>query len=93
MKPSPTDWQAIAEARLGSVLGPAKGSAALTDGLRALRLERLASARDLHRFAQYLIASGGFTSAVGGLLSVHAVMYGDDLELKGQAAAGSDPPA
>ena len=92
MRPMPTAWHAVAEARLAAVLGPVKGPAALADGIRALGLERLATANDLHRFAQHLIASGGFASAVGGLLSVHAVMYGEG-SLTARRADGSDPPA
>ncbi len=91
MKPMPTDWHGVAESRLTSVLGPAKGAAALEDALQAIGLVRLESARDLHRLAQQLSATGGFTSAVGGLLSVHAVMYGADVSAPD--AAGSDPPA
>lgn len=90
MKPPPTDWHGVAEARLTAVLGPAKGATALSDALAAIGLVRLASASDLHRLAQHLSAGGGFTSAVGGLLSVHATLYGD---LSGARAAGSDPPA
>jgi hypothetical protein len=87
MKPSPTDWHAVAETRLVSVLGPVKGSAAFAESLRAVGLVRLSTADDLHRLAQHLSACGGFTSAVGGLLSVHAVMYGGDV---GVSAARAD---
>jgi len=91
MKPGPTEWHAIAESRLTSVLGPTKGAAAFGEALRAVGL--VATAGDLHRLAQHLSASGGFASAVGGLLSVHAVMYGGDLGITSARADGSDPPA
>ena len=81
MRPNPKDWHAVAESRLTFVLGPEKGAAALASGLSAVGLESLRTARDLHRFAHHLIDSGGFASAVGGLLSVHAVMYGDDIDV------------
>ncbi len=93
MKPAPTEWHAIAETRLTSVLGPTKGAAAFGEALRAVGLVRVATADDLHRLAQHLSASGGFASAVGGLLSVHAVMYGGDLGITSARADGSDPPA
>ena len=70
------DWHGVAIAKLTSVLGPARGSAALEEALRATGLTHITSADELHRFAQALITAGGFAGAVGGLLSVHAVMHG-----------------
>jgi len=93
MRPAPTEWHAVAAARLTSVLGAAKGEATLAGALRAVGLERVATAADLHRLAQHLSATGGFTSAVGGLLSVHAVMYGGDAGVSAASAGESDPPA
>ncbi|CAN5911453.1 hypothetical protein BH11MYX4_BH11MYX4_43040 [soil metagenome] len=93
MRPPPREWHAVAEARLASVLGPAKGATALAEALRAVGLSRVATAHDLHRLAQHLSGTGGFASAVGGLLSVHAILHGGDLALTPRDAAGSDPPA
>ncbi|WP_147444804.1 hypothetical protein [Corallococcus sp. CA053C] len=70
------DWHGVAVAKLTSVLGPARGSAALEEALRATGLTHITSADELHRFAQALVHAGGFAGAVGGLLSVHAVMHG-----------------
>lgn len=90
-KPLPNDWHGVAESRLTAVLGPAKGTAALADALQAIGVTRLESASDLHRLAQHLSATGGFASAVGGLLSVHATLYGAGLNAG--VSVGSDPPA
>ncbi|RKH18763.1 hypothetical protein D7X74_08715 [Corallococcus sp. CA047B] len=70
------DWHGIAVAKLNSVLGPARGPVVLEEALRATGLSHISSADELHRFAQALITTGGFAGAVGGLLSVHAVMHG-----------------
>ncbi len=72
----PTDWNTVALTKLTKVLGAERGSRAMTEALRALALDSLASADDLYRFARHLVAVGGFVGAVGGLLSLHAVMHG-----------------
>ncbi|MCY1035258.1 hypothetical protein OV207_27675 [Corallococcus sp. BB11-1] len=76
MSPQSKDWHGIAVAKLNSVLGPARGALVLEEALRATGLVHISSADELHRFAQVLITTGGFAGAVGGLLSVHAVMHG-----------------
>lgn len=79
----PTDWNAVALAKLTKVLGAERGRRAMTEALQALALASLASADDLYRFARHLVAGGGFAGAVGGLLRLHAVMHG---------ARGAEPP-
>ncbi|RKG75246.1 hypothetical protein [Corallococcus terminator] len=76
MNTQPRDWHGVAVAKLNSVLGPARGPVVLEEALRATGLVHINSADELHRFAQVLITTGGFAGAVGGLLSVHAVMHG-----------------
>jgi hypothetical protein len=80
----PTDWNAVALGKLTKVLGAERGNRAMTEALRALTLDSLTSADDLYRFARHLAAGGGFVGAVGGLLSLHAVMHG---------ARGAEPPS
>jgi hypothetical protein len=75
----PTDWNAVALAKLTKVLGAERGRRAMTEALQALALASL----DLYRFARHLVAGGGFAGAVGGLLRLHAVMHG---------ARGAEPP-
>lgn len=75
-RPPPTEWHAVAAAKLAAVLGEAKGAVALDGALRATGLVRISTATELYRVAQHLSAAGGFASAVGGLLGVHAVMHG-----------------
>jgi hypothetical protein len=75
MSPSPTDWNAVAAAKLTRVLGERAGRAALDDALSALGIPALRSADDMRRCAEHLQERGGFAGAVGGLLSVHAAMY------------------
>ena len=48
----------------------------MSELLGELRLTALTSADDLYRFGARLAAQGGFAGAVGGLLSVHAVIRG-----------------
>ncbi|RYZ43086.1 MAG: hypothetical protein EOO71_04970 [Myxococcaceae bacterium] len=76
MSTQPRDWHGVAVAKLNSVLGPARGPLVLEEALRATGLTHISSADELHRFAKVLITTGGFAGAVGGLLSVHAVMHG-----------------
>jgi hypothetical protein len=74
--PTPNDYHAYAEAKLRVVLGEAKAASALTSTLESLGLRRIETVEDLHRFGRALVAAGGFAGAVGGLLTVHAVMHG-----------------
>ena len=74
--PSPTAWHDVALDKLTRVLGKNRARTLMADTLREADLVSLDSPRDLQRFARILIEAGGFAGAVGGLLSVHAVMYG-----------------
>ena len=74
--PPPADWNDVAHAKLAAVLGAAKAEALMSELLGELRLTALTSADDLYRFGARLAAQGGFAGAVGGLLSVHAVIRG-----------------
>lgn len=75
-RPPPTEWHAVAAAKLAAVLGDAKGEVALDGALRATGLARISTASELYRVAQHLSALDGFAAAVGGLLGVHAIMHG-----------------
>ncbi|EYF05757.1 hypothetical protein [Chondromyces apiculatus] len=76
MSPEPYDWHGIALGKLTNVLGAEAAHRAMEETLQGAGLTSLASADDLHRFAQVLLTRGGFAGAVGGLLSVHAVLRG-----------------
>jgi hypothetical protein len=76
MSEDPTDWDTIARAKLKRVLGDKAGRSAMDEALHALALPKVRSAADLRRLADHLSTKGGFAGAVGGLLSVHAAMYG-----------------
>jgi hypothetical protein len=70
------DWHRVALDKLTRVLGARTGPATMHEVLLAIGSSHLRTPADLRRFAQALIARGGFAGAVGGLLSVHATMYG-----------------
>lgn len=76
MTAAATDWHAVATAKLTHVLGEERGRQLLASTLATTGLTALTSADELHRFAQALVEAGGFAGAVGGLLSLHAVMHG-----------------
>ncbi len=79
-------FQELAQAKLVRVLGPAQAAQVYAETLAAAGLTAIASADDLYRFATHLSKRGGFAAAVGGLLSVAAV-------LRGAAGDGRDGPA
>jgi hypothetical protein len=66
----------LALRKLSRVLGAEQARAIMDRALVVLGKKKLDSADDLHRFAQLLIKEKGFASAVGGILSVDAVMLG-----------------
>lgn len=66
----------LAARKLSRVLGAAPAREIMDRTLRALGKNTLETPNDLHRFAQLLIKEKGFASAVGGILSVDAVMLG-----------------
>ncbi|GAC1353347.1 MAG: hypothetical protein NVSMB1_26020 [Polyangiales bacterium] len=76
MKPSTTEWNAVALAKLTNVLGEVPGQRLMVETLAALDLPRLHSSSELRHFAQLLVAKGGFAAAIGGMLNLHATMYG-----------------
>jgi hypothetical protein len=69
-------WDEAAMGKLTRVLGRETGMDVYTQALHTLGMAQLASADDLHRFAQHVAGLGGFAGAVGGLLSVHSVIHG-----------------
>ena len=75
MKLLATDWNEVALTKLRNVMGPSAGPALARSVLAELGLERLTSGRELKVFAEALAKRGGFASAVGALLLLHATMY------------------
>lgn len=75
MKEAPADWHEVAAGKLTRVLGDQAAGELMSDVLRELDLERLATADDLRRFGTALAARGGFAAALGGILSLHATMH------------------
>ena len=75
MKPSPTDWHGVAFAKLTKVMGDAAGEGLALSVLEEIAIERVSSAKDLRNFAVALSKRGGFATAVGALLTLHATMY------------------
>jgi len=75
-----TAWQAVALSKLTRVLGERAGREALARALAETGLAEIFSSEDLRRVALALAAQGGFAGAVGGLLGVHAAMYGNARE-------------
>lgn len=77
MPTDPRQWDAVASVKLARIFGERDGRALHATVLAELGLERVGSPDDLHRFAQHLSTRGTFERAVGGMLSLHATMYGD----------------
>ena len=71
----PTEWHAVAVAKLTNVLGDSAGRELMHEVLLQIGLDKLRSASDLRHFAEALGLRKGFAAAVGGLLSLHATMY------------------
>lgn len=69
-------WTDLARAKLVGVLGESTAQRVLRETLAQLRLTELTSADDLYRFGRALSDREGFAGAVGGMLSVTAVMRG-----------------
>jgi hypothetical protein len=72
---APTEWNAIALAKLTNVLGESVGRELMKEVLHEIGVDELRSATDLRSFARALGDRKGFAAAVGGLLSLHATMY------------------
>lgn len=71
----PTEWNAVALAKLTNVLGDSAGRELMKEILLEIGMDELRSANDLRCFAKALGSRKGFAAAVGGLLSLHATMY------------------
>ena len=71
----PTEWNAVALAKLTNVLGDATGRDLMKEVLLEIGLDQLRSADQLRCFAKALGARKGFAAAVGGILSLHATMH------------------
>ena len=74
--PDTMDWNAFAFEKLRGVLGEPKARATMTFALSQAGLESIGSAADLYRFAQQLSDMDGFVKAVGGMVSLQAVLRG-----------------
>jgi len=74
--PDGHDWNGLALEKLSKVLGDAKARETMESALQKSGLPALRSADDLYRFAQELTAMPGFARAIGGMLSLQAVMRG-----------------
>ena len=75
MKPLATNWNAVALAKLTSVMGASAGPQLAASVLQELGLASLSSPSELRAFATALARRGGFASAVAALLTLHAAMY------------------
>ena len=75
MKLVATDWNGVALDKLVKVMGPNVGRQLAAQILEELGLQEVSCAADLRRFAEALSKRGGFASAIGALLLLHATMY------------------
>jgi hypothetical protein len=73
---TPAALRELAMGKLSRILGEDNAARVYDEALRAAGLSVLATADDLHAFAQVLVARGGMEAAIGGLLSVAAVLRG-----------------
>lgn len=62
--------------KLARVLGPEAATRVFDEALVAAGLPAITTADDLHAFAHALVARGGMEAAIGGLLTVAAVVRG-----------------
>jgi hypothetical protein len=72
----PEDLDALALGKLTKILGEGRGSRVFAEVLAATGLRTLSTPEELYTFAQHLTARAGMESAVGGVLSVAAVIRG-----------------
>lgn len=70
------DLHGVARVRLVRVLGERRGDLLMAEVLAEIGIERIADADQLYAFAKALVARGSFAGAVGGLLTVHALVRG-----------------
>ena len=73
---APSAFADLALAKLTRVLGNEKGRRVFQQTLDAVGLDHLGTADDLYVFAQQLSTHAGFEAALGGLLSVAALVRG-----------------
>jgi hypothetical protein len=73
--PSPTHAEFALE-KLTRVLGRERALRIYRDTLAGAGLADIRTADDLHAFGQHLSTCGGFEAAVGGMLSVAALLRG-----------------
>jgi len=71
-----TQWHEVALGKLTRVLGARVAHEVMAETLREVGLARIRHVDELRLFARALVARGGFAGAIGGLLGVHAAMYG-----------------
>lgn len=72
-----TDWHGTAIDKLAKVMGSA-GETLARSILEEIGMVKVSSASDLRQFAGALSKRGGFATAVGALLDLHATMYDPD---------------
>lgn len=70
------NWNELALAKLTNVLGATIAERVVRETLTAMQLGSLSSAEDLYRFGRLVSARDGFVGAVGGMLTLTAVMRG-----------------
>ncbi len=73
---TPDALRELAMGKLSRVLGEEMAVRIYDEALRAAGLRAITTADDLHAFAHALVARGGMEAAIGGLLSVAAVVRG-----------------
>jgi hypothetical protein len=66
----------LARTKLANVLGEARAQRIYGETIASLGMRELRTADDLYAFGELLATRGGFEAAVGGLLSVAAVVRG-----------------
>jgi hypothetical protein len=76
VEPPPPTHATFALETLTRVLGRERALRIYGDALAAAGLTDIRTADDLHAFGQHLSTCGGFEAAVGGMLSVAAVLRG-----------------
>lgn len=74
--PANTDWNAVAITKLATILGPGPGQKLTEETLAAIGLQELRSSEELRRFGEELATKGALAAAIGGMLTLHATLYG-----------------
>ena len=71
----------VARERLVRVLGERRGDVVMAEVLAEIGIAHITDADQLYAFAKALVVRGSFAGAVGGLLTVHALLRGARGEL------------